>query len=165
MTMLMNKVSHRIAILIVCFLSTFIMVESMAGRCYLCAQNTLAECVGTNELDSSLYSTVLQYYTEPCNGQCVLFRNENRSIIRGCSWTYGHMTDKSTGWHELSPGIEAYFCDSHLCNNGTYDDPDTSMIKIGNVKTQDDFIAPVTMSPQQLFVIAGNSLPIANIGR
>ncbi|CAF5055487.1 unnamed protein product, partial [Rotaria socialis] len=36
------------------------------------------------------------------------------------------MNAKSTGWHELSSGIEAYFCSSSLCNNGSYERPDLS---------------------------------------
>ncbi len=111
------------------FLSIITIVNGIVGRCYLCSQETLAECVGSNQLDSSIYIAVLQYYTEPCNGQCVLFQNENRSIVRGCSWTYGHMIPKSIGWHEISPGIKAYFCNSHLCNNGTYEQPNKSMVK------------------------------------
>ena len=154
-TMLASKLLFRFAVLVIS-LSTIIMVDALAGRCYLCSQATLAECVGNIEVDSTLFASVLQYYTEPCNGQCVLFRDENRSIVRGCSWTYGHMTDKSTGWHELSTGIRAYFCDTNLCNNGTYDDPDTSMIRTGNIQTQYDYTPSLTMSPQQLFVIAGN---------
>ena len=91
-------------------------INALIGRCYLCSEEILPECNGRNQMDSS----ILQYFTEPCNGQCILFRNENHSIVRGCSWTYGHMFPKSIGWHEISPGIPAYFCDSHLCNNGTY---------------------------------------------
>lgn len=97
------------------------LINCIAGRCYLCAQNNLAECVGSDRTDSTIYTEVLRYYTEPCNGQCVLFRDEQNFIIRGCSWTYGHMNAKPTGWHQISPGISAYFCDSHLCNNGTYE--------------------------------------------
>src|SRR5690242_14414264 len=96
------------------FLSIISIVNGIIGRCYLCSQETLAECVGSNQPNSSIYNNVLQYFTEPCNGQCILFRNENNSIIRGCSWTYGHMKSKSIGWHEISPGIKAYFCNSHL---------------------------------------------------
>jgi len=124
------------------FLSILPIINAIAGRCYLCSQDTLAECIGSNQSDSSIYITVLQYYTEPCNGQCVLFRNENRSIIRGCSWTYGYMAQKSIGWHEISPGIKAYFCNSYLCNNGTYEQPEISK-----------FIFP----PQQLFLLATNN--------
>lgn len=153
--MLASKLVFRFTVLVI-LLSTIVMVDAMAGRCYLCSQNTLAECVGTIERDSSLDSIILQYYTEPCNGQCVLFRNENRSVVRGCSWTYGHMTDKSTGWHELSPGIQAYFCDTHLCNNGTVDDPDLSLSRTGIVKSPSDYSSLVTINPEQLFVIAGN---------
>jgi len=129
------------------FLSILTTVNAIIGRCYLCSQDTLAACI-----DTSLYLTVLQYHTEPCNGQCVLFRNENHSIIRGCSWTYGHMSRKSIGWHEISPGIKAYFCDSHLCNNGTYDQPE---------------ISQWIFSPQQLFLLAGNNpslMPIRILG-
>jgi hypothetical protein len=128
--------------------------QTIAGRCYLCSQNILAECAGSNQRDSSIYTTVLQFYTEPCNGQCVLFRNENRTIIRGCSWTYGQMTRKSIGWHEISPGIIAYFCDSHLCNNGTYEQPEIRMIN-------NQFI----LSPEELFLLAGNNPLLIKIGR
>lgn len=105
-------------LLLTYLLSFFPLINS--NRCYLCSQETLPECIG----DASIYSSVLQYYTEPCHGQCVLFRDEKQSIIRGCSWTYGHMTRKPVGWHEISPGIPAYFCDSFLCNNGTYIQPE-----------------------------------------
>ncbi|CAF1060261.1 unnamed protein product [Adineta steineri] len=125
--------------------------KTIAGRCYLCSENTLAECAGSNQPDSSMYTNVLQYYTEPCNGQCVLFRNENGSIIRGCSWTYGHMTSKSIGWHDISPSIKAYFCDSHLCNNGTYEQPEISIKRIGIINNQ------INLSPQELFILAGNN--------
>ncbi|CAF1125211.1 unnamed protein product [Rotaria sordida] len=121
-------------------------VNGIAGRCYLCSQNILAECVGSNQSDSSIYTTILKYYTEPCNGQCILFRNTDHSIVRGCSWTYGYMTPKSIGWHEISPGIKVYFCNSHLCNNGTYEQPEISMIN-------KQFI----LSPQDLFVLTGNN--------
>ena len=121
-----------LVIVLVILLSTTTMIESIAGRCYLCSQTTLAECVGSIQPDSPLYNTVLQYYTEPCNGQCVLFQNEQLSTIRGCSWTYGHMTAKSIGWHDISPGIRAYFCDSYLCNNGTYQQPEVSLTKSSN---------------------------------
>ena len=96
-------------------------VGGIAGRCYLCAQNRLAACAGSNQADSTVYTEVLRYYTEPCNGQCVLFRDETNSVVRGCSWTYGHMTAKSTGWHQITSGVSAYFRDSYLCNNGTYE--------------------------------------------
>ncbi|CAF3992439.1 unnamed protein product [Rotaria sordida] len=128
------------------FLSKQTIVNGIAGRCYLCSQNKLAECAGSNQPDSFIYINVLQYYTEPCNGQCILFRNTDHSIIRGCSWTYGYMTPKSIGWHEISPGIKVYFCNSHLCNNGTYERPEISMIN-------KQFI----LSPQKLFVLAGNN--------
>jgi hypothetical protein len=111
------------------FLSIITIVHAIIGRCYLCSQETLAECVGSEQSNALTYINVLQYHTEPCNGQCILFRNENRSIIRGCSWTYGQMISKSIGWHELSPGIKAYFCNSHLCNNGTYEQPEISRIR------------------------------------
>jgi hypothetical protein len=55
------------------------------------------------------------------------------------------MTSKSIGWHELSPGIKAYFCDSYLCNNGTYEQPEISVMK-----TRFNFLPP------QLFLLAGN---------
>ncbi|CAF4526047.1 unnamed protein product, partial [Rotaria magnacalcarata] len=79
------------------FLSRQLVVHGIAGRCYLCSQRTLGECAGNNPLGAAIYTTILQYYTEPCNGQCVLFRNEDLAVVRGCSWTYGHMTSKSTG--------------------------------------------------------------------
>lgn len=149
-------------IFLICLLSTSkILVHAYAGRCYLCSQSTLAECVGSIHTDSILFHTVLQYYTEPCNGQCILFRNHAGSTIRGCSWTYGHMTSKPTGWHELSPGIRAYFCDSYLCNNGTYEQPEgTPMLPLplplpieqGNV-----LLNPIETinNPQQMFVHGG----------
>jgi hypothetical protein len=140
------------------------LIDAAAGRCYLCSQNTLAECAGSVQLDSSLYASVLRYYTEPCNGQCVLFRNENTSTIRGCSWTYGHMTSKSTGWHELSPGIRAYFCDSYLCNNGTYENPDKPMIRAGTINNEFILFPQQTLSPQQLFIIGGNTPPVMHTG-
>jgi hypothetical protein len=112
-------------------------IDAVAGRCYLCSQQTLPECAGSNQPNSPIYSTVLRYYTEPCNGQCVFFRNDNQSVVRGCSWTYGHMQPKSTGWHQISPGVPAYFCDSHLCNNGTYEDQlTTSTIRAETMKNQ-----------------------------
>ncbi|CAF1082446.1 unnamed protein product [Rotaria sordida] len=128
------------------FLSKQTIVNGIAGRCYLCSQNKLAECAGSNQPDSFIYINVLQYYTEPCNGQCILFRNTDQSIIRECSWTYEYMTPKSIGWHEISPGIKVYFCNSHLCNNGTYERPEISMIN-------KQFI----LSPQELFVLAGSN--------
>ena len=118
----------KVHLLTFIFLSILTISHAIAGRCYLCSQDILAECAGSNRSDSFTHSTILQYFTEPCNGQCVLFRNEDRSVVRGCSWTYGHMTPKSVGWHEISPGIEAYFCDSYLCNNGTYEQPDISIM-------------------------------------
>ncbi|CAF2875069.1 unnamed protein product [Rotaria sp. Silwood2] len=132
-------------------------VDAAAGRCYLCSEKTLAACAGTVQSDSPIYTSVLQFYTEPCNGQCVLFRNENKSTIRGCSWTYGHMTPKSTGWYELTPGIQAYFCDSFLCNNGTYEQPETSMIRKGIIKNEFKRPPKQTLTPQQLFILAGNT--------
>lgn len=157
-------------VFLICLLSTskIILVNAVAIRCYLCSQNTLAECVGSIQTDSALFNTVLQYYTEPCNGQCVLFRNEKSSTIRGCSWTYGHMTSKPTGWHELSPGIRAYFCDSYLCNNGTYEQPEgTSMIPLPiplplpvPIEQENVLLNPVEiLNPQQLFVVGGQTLP------
>ncbi|CAF3856755.1 unnamed protein product [Adineta steineri] len=137
-----------------------IFVDAIAGRCYLCSQNTLAECAGNTQPDSPLYNTILQYYTEPCNGQCVLFRNENTGTIRGCSWTYGHMTSKSTGWHELSPGIQAYFCDTYLCNNGTFDQPEKALTKVESINNEIIPSSQQTLNPQQLFILAGNTLPI-----
>ncbi len=122
-------------------------VHSLVGRCYLCSEDTLAECIGSTQSDSPIYTNVLQYYTEPCNGQCVLFRDENHWTIRGCSWTYGHMKSKSTGWHDISPGIKAYFCNSHLCNNGTYE----QMQKL-TMKTE-----LFRISPQELFLLAGHN--------
>ncbi|CAF4633687.1 unnamed protein product [Rotaria sp. Silwood1] len=141
------------------FISRQTIVNGIAGRCYLCSQNTLAECAGSNQPDSSIYTNVLQYYTEPCNGQCVLFRNEDRSIIRGCSWTYGHMTPKSIGWHEISPGVKAYFCDSHLCNNGTYEQPEISMTRTAMINNQ--FI----LSAQELFLVATNNPSLIQNGQ
>lgn len=123
-----------------------ILVTAIAGRCYLCSQANLAECAGSAKVDSSIYHTVLQYYTEPCNGQCVLFRNIDHSITRGCSWTYGHMTPKSIGWHEITPGIMAYFCDTHLCNNGTYEQTETP--------TNNN---QLLLSSHELFVLAGSN--------
>ncbi|CAF4394633.1 unnamed protein product [Rotaria socialis] len=116
----------KFAFVIFLLIKPSIIVDAGAGRCYLCSEHTLAQCAGSAEPNSPVYSDLLQYYTEPCNGQCVLFRSLNNSIIRGCSWTYGHMNAKSTGWHELSSGIEAYFCSSSLCNNGSYERPDLS---------------------------------------
>jgi len=153
-------------VLIIFLLKTpTILVDAGAGRCYLCSQNTLAECVGSIQLNSPLFTTVLQYYTEPCNGQCILFRNEQSFTIRGCSWTYGHMKSKSTGWHELSPGIQAYFCDSYLCNNGTFEQPDTAMIRAGIMNDEFVISPPTTMSPEQLFIIAENTPPVMHIGK
>ena len=163
--MIVTELRLLIFILFIFLLTTpTILVDAIAGRCYLCSQNTLAECAGSTQRDSPLYNTVLQYYTEPCNGQCVLFRNENTSTIRGCSWTYGHMTSKSTGWHELSPGIRAYFCDSYLCNNGTYDQPEMTTIRIGSINNEFIPSPQQTHSPQQLFILAGNPLSVAHTG-
>jgi hypothetical protein len=142
-----------------------ILVYAGAGRCYLCSQNTLAECAGSIRADSTLFTAVLQYYTEPCNGQCILFRNDRATTIRGCSWTYGHMTSKSTGWHELSPGIQAYFCDSYLCNNGTFEQPVTSMIKTGIINDEISLTPSPTLSPQQLFIMSGHTIPIVQTGK
>lgn len=141
------------------------LVDTAASRCYLCSQNTLAECAGTIQADSPLFATVLQYYTEPCNGQCVLFRNDQVATVRGCSWTYGHMTAKSTGWHELSPGIRAYFCDSYLCNNGTFERPEIPII--GTAIINNAVIVPPlsTLSPQQLFIMSGNTPPVIQPGK
>ena len=153
------------------FTTPSILVDAAAGRCYLCSQNTLAECAGDTQSDSPFFTPIMQYYTEPCNGQCVLFRNEKTSTIRGCSWTYGHMTPKSTGWHELSPGIQAYFCDSYLCNNGTVERPEIPLIRTGIV--HDEIIriplitrrtTTTTISPQQLFILSGNTFPIMQTG-
>jgi hypothetical protein len=115
-------------------------VYSLAGRCYLCSHETLSECLGSRQANSSIYTNVLQYYTEPCNGQCVLFRNEKNFVERGCSWTYGHMRPKSIGWHDISPGIAAYFCDSYLCNNRTYEEQSMSNMNMTNPSTS--FIIP-----------------------
>lgn len=120
-------------------------VQSIAGRCYLCSEETLSQCAGRNQSDASIDDEILQYYTEPCNGQCVLFRNENQAIVRGCSWTYGHMRRKAIGWHEISPGIPAYFCDSYLCNNGSYQ-------RVEKSKNRREF----RPSTQQLFLQGGN---------
>lgn len=129
------------------FLLVFIIpvVQTIVGRCYLCSEETLVQCAGRNQSDVSIDEEILQYYTEPCNGQCVLFRNENQAVIRGCSWTYGHMKRKPIGWHEISPGILAYFCDSYLCNNGSYQYVEKS-------KNRRDF----RPSTQQLFLQGGN---------
>lgn len=129
----------------------FFTVNASAGRCYLCSEDTLRECVGNNQPNSYIYTDILQYYTEPCNGQCVLFRNENGSIVRGCSWTYGHMMAKSIGWHEISPTIKAYFCDSHLCNNGTIEKSDVATSKLEMVKNQ------IMLSPQEFSFLAANN--------
>ena len=138
--------TESLAFLFIIFLLIITIDQTIASRCYLCSQNLLAECAGSNQPDSSIYTSVLRYYTEPCNGQCVLFRNENRSIVRGCSWTYGHMTRKTIGWHEISPGINAYFCDTDLCNNGTYEQPE---LKLRNHQ--------LILSPQELFQLAANN--------
>ena len=124
--------------------------DAVAGRCYLCSQHTLAECAGHTRSNASISSTALRYYTEPCNGQCVFFRNGNQSVVRGCSWTYGHMQSKPTGWHEITPGTLAYFCDSPLCNNGTFDDPLTSTTPADITRNQ--FQLPL----EQLFAMADN---------
>jgi hypothetical protein len=93
-------------------------IYAVAGRCYLCSEASLAECIGDTHVNSAIYQQVLRYYTEPCNGQCVQFRDANNGVQRGCSWTYGHMQAKSMGWHEISTGILAFFCDTPLCNHG-----------------------------------------------
>jgi hypothetical protein len=157
---------HLLNFILIIFLLTtrIIIVDAAAIRCYLCSQNTLAECAGSTQSDSSLFTSVLQYYTEPCNGQCVLFRNEKSSTIRGCSWTYGHMKAKSTGWHELSPGIQAYFCDSYLCNNGTYEQPEMTMVRAGIIHDDVILTPQQTLSPQQLFILAGNTRPVIHTG-
>jgi hypothetical protein len=155
----------RLIIIIFLLTPSRILVHATAGRCYLCSQTTLAECAGTIQADSNLFTAVLQYYTEPCNGQCILFRNERAATIRGCSWTYGHMTSKSTGWHELSPGIQAYFCDSYLCNNGTFEQPVTSMIKTGIVNEEISLTPSPTLSPQQLFIMSGHTPPTVQTGK
>jgi len=74
------------------------------------------------------------------------------------------MTSKSTGWHELSPGIRAYFCDSYLCNNGTYDQPEIGMIRPGSLNNEFIRSPQQTLTPQQLFIIAGNTLPVMHTG-
>lgn len=157
-------------LLVICLLIASTMrVDAVAGRCYLCSQNTLAECAGSVQPGSTLYHAILQYYTEPCNGQCVLFRTESTSTIRGCSWTYGHMTPKANGWHELSPGIRAYFCDSYLCNNGTYDLPEKAML---SAQSEEDEFEPApspppppVLTPEQILALAGNILPALHPGR
>lgn len=126
------------------------LVQTSAGRCYLCSEETLVECTGRNQSNSWIDDDILQYYTEPCNGQCVLFRNENQAIIRGCSWTYGHMKRKAVGWHEISPGIPAYFCDSYLCNNGSYQSKNRKEVRVGT---------------QQLFLMGGNYPLTPSFGR
>jgi hypothetical protein len=145
--------------------SSTILIHASAGRCYLCSQTALPECAGTTQADSRVFAAVLQYYTEPCNGQCILFRNERGATVRGCSWTYGHMTPKATGWHELSPGIQAYFCDSYLCNNGTFEQPIPSLIKAGILNEEISFTPSPTLSPQQLFIMSGHTPPIVQTGK
>ncbi len=152
-------ISTELHFIVYILIISFSIINASAGRCYLCSEATLVECAGSNQPDSSIYTTVLQYYTEPCNGQCVLFRNENRSIIRGCSWTYGHMTSKSIGWHEISPGIKAYFCESHLCNNGTYEQPELTIRRIGLINNQ------IILSAQELFVLAGSNPSLVQTGK
>ena len=153
-------------VLIIFLLTTStIIIDGAASRCYLCSQNTLAECAGSVQPGSSDYTTVLRYYTEPCNGQCVLFRDRDASTIRGCSWTYGHMRIKPTGWHELSPGIQAYFCSSYLCNNGTYEHSETALIRAGMIKNQLVQSTRQTLSPQELLIIKGNTLPMKFTGK
>jgi hypothetical protein len=142
-----------------------IIVDAGAQRCYLCSQSTLAECVGTYQPDSAGFTSALRYYTEPCNGQCILFRNEEGSTIRGCSWTYGHMTPKPTGWHDISPGIKAYFCDSYLCNHGTIEQPDTAMIRSGMINDGFALSPQQTLDPQQLFLIPENTPQMMHIGK
>lgn len=97
-------------------------VLAIAGRCYLCTENGLPECLGSDDPNSPIFTNVLKYYTEPCNGQCVLFRDPSGKTIRGCSWTYGHMQQRTDGWYEITPGILSYFCDSNLCNGGILKD-------------------------------------------
>lgn len=97
-------------------------IDATAGRCYLCSERVLPECSGSNQPESPIFTDVLRYYTEPCNGQCVLFLDEEKKVVRGCSWTYGHMQPKSVGWHEITPGVRSYFCDSNLCNGRIYED-------------------------------------------
>jgi hypothetical protein len=153
-------------VLIIFLLTTpIIIIDAGAGRCYLCSQNALAECIGSIQSDSPLFTHVLRHYTEPCNGQCMLFRNDQGFIIRGCSWTYGYMTPKSTGWHELSSGIQAYFCDSYLCNNGTIEQPDTAMIRAGMINDEVVVSPQQTVSPQQLFIVAGNTPSMIQTGK
>jgi hypothetical protein len=142
-----------------------IIVEAGAGRCYLCSQSTLAECVGSIQPDSARFTNVLRYYTEPCNGQCILFQNEKGSTIRGCSWTYGHMAPKSTGWHELSPGIKAYFCDSYLCNNDTMEQTDTAMIRSGLINDEFALFPQQTHDPQHLSIIPEHTPPVMHSGK
>ena len=147
----MIETELRLIIFILLLTPSTILVHAVAGRCYLCSQTTLAECAGTAQTDSNLFTAVLQYYTEPCNGQCILFRNERGATIRGCSWTYGHMTAKSTGWHELSPGIQAYFCDSSLCNNGTVEQPVPSMIRTGILNEE------ISFTPSPILIMSGHT--------
>ncbi|CAF4565848.1 unnamed protein product [Rotaria sp. Silwood1] len=150
--------------IIVLLIIPTIIVDAAAGRCYLCSENILAECVGGVQSDLPLHTAILQFYTEPCNGQCVLFRSEDKFTRRGCSWTYGHMTPMSTGWHELTPGIQAYFCDSFLCNNGTYEQPEASMIRKGIIKNELKRPPKQTLTPQQLFILAGNTPIVMHTG-
>ncbi|CAF0876509.1 unnamed protein product [Adineta ricciae] len=145
----MITIEHHLLVLI--FINYFLISSTNAARCYLCSEDTLRECIGNSQPDSYLYTNILQYYTEPCNGQCVLFRNVNGSIVRGCSWTYGHMIPKSIGWHEISPRIQAYFCDSHLCNNGTVEDSDSGNSRRGAINN------PIVLSPHELNLLAANN--------
>ena len=153
-----------VVVAVAVFLSTIASVDGVAGRCYLCAEHTLPACIGSARSDSTFDVGQLQFYTEPCNGQCVLFRNENNSIIRGCSWTYGQMDSKSTGWHELTAGVRAYFCDGHLCNNGTLEQPDVPMSK--PVSTKYEHRAP----PQTInnafppFIVPGSRPAVIRFG-
>lgn len=151
--------------LIVFFLAKFNnLVEAGAGRCYLCSENTLAQC-GGSAVGSPIHEQVLQYYTEPCNGQCVLFRSMNNSVVRGCSWTYGHMNAKETGWHDLSSGIRAYFCDTFLCNNGTIEQSDLP-IRTKEVYADEPNSSPVqTLTPEFLTIIEENTPSIVPTGK
>lgn len=160
----LRRVSNLVLVIFL-FITPNNLVDTAAGRCYLCSQKTLAECAGNTQVGSPLFNSVLQYYTEPCNGQCVLFRTDQMSTVRGCSWTYGHMTAKSTGWHELSPGVRAYFCDGFLCNNGTFEQPNMPIIGTGILNHAVFPLFPPTLSPQQLFIMSENTRPMVHRGK
>jgi hypothetical protein len=149
--MIVTQFTWLLLISLVIFQTMMDLIDATASRCYLCSENTLSECAGSDEPNSILYTSVLQYYTEPCNGQCVLFRINNMNTIRGCSWTYGHMSLKSTGWHELIPGIQAYFCDDYLCNNGTWEQWEMISSRTAITKTINSITNQATINPYPLY--------------